>query len=111
MCEYRLNFGKLSKVFPDEPPSESGIYCIFAGIPDYFFAARLIYIGKAIKIDQRFENHEKIGDWESKARPRNLYCSIAWLYGIEDDELLKIECEMIYRYQPECNKTCKDNPP
>ena len=111
MCDYELHFEEPLDVSSLDPPSESGIYCIFAGKPDYDRLGKLIYIGKAEDMKERFGNHEKIDDWENEAGSKTLYCSIAWICDISENELSEIECEMIYRYQPIVNIKCKNNPP
>ena len=113
MCKYELNFEELSEVFPPNPCSESGIYCIFAASPSYdsLNLKKLIYIGKAEDMKERFDDHEKIGDWKDKADNMKLYCSIAWLFGIGRKNLLRLEHEMIFMYQPIVNIKCKDSPP
>ena len=111
MRDYELCFGELLGVFPPNPLSEPGIYCIFAAEPGHDNLEKLIYIGKAEDMKDRFDDHEKIGDWKKAAGSKKLYCSIAWLSDISENVLSKIEHEMIYRYQPIVNIQCKNNPP
>lgn len=111
MRYHELHFEEALEVSSFDPPSKSGIYCIFGGKPGYGSLEKPIYIGKAEDINDRFDNHEKIEDWKEAAGPKTLYCSIAWLPRIGENELFEIEHEMIYRYQPIVNIYCKENPP
>ena len=108
MVGHKLDFDGYWAVPPDQPVSESGIYCIYAGSPNHDNSKKPIYIGQTEDLKKRFRDHEKLKKWERTAGCRPLFYSFA---KFDEDHLDDVEWAMIYEHQPICNDRCRKNPP
>lgn len=86
----------------------SGVYCVYAGrkLPVGRLRLRkLLYIGESDNVSQRFQNHEKILDWQSwLSKGEQLYISVA---QVPSSDRKRAEAACIYEMHPPCNNQGK----
>ena len=100
--------------WPDEKrnflPNASGVYCVYSCIPmqnNTLNITRLLYIGKAANIQERHQDNEKHGFWQTFVGAGQKLCYSCAL--LAQESLPVCEAALIYRHQPPCNEACKES--
>lgn len=91
-------------------PPAAGVYCVYSCVPmknNTLNITRLLYIGKAVNICERHQNHEKHDSWQAYAGAAQKLC---YSYALLQQSSLSVcEAALIYRHQPPCNEANKDS--
>ena len=92
-------------------PKTSGIYCVYSGIlnakTDRVKLCELLYIGKAVNIYDRHQDHENKAEWLSKLkREETLWYTYA---EVVPQVLDRCEAALIYLNGPQCNRKGLDS--
>ncbi|MBW5471536.1 hypothetical protein GPJ61_27500 [Brevibacillus formosus] len=97
-------------------PKESGVYCVYAAKPSQLIinrdapfpgTFRLLYIGKADDLRQRFSSHDHLNDWKKmlKEGERLTYT----LAVVDPSDHTRVEAALIFHHQPPGNSLGKDS--
>ena len=110
MKEFRLHFdGSILDENRELLPSYSGVYLVYRGILNSdrksLHCSEILYIGQAVDIRRRHQNHENRSLFLSKLNPNEvLFYSYA---PVESEDLNRVEAALIYKQNPILNTNNK----
>jgi hypothetical protein len=101
--KYSCTFQNANYLQSWSPPSEAGLYAVYAVNDDgKYDPRRPIYIGQTGDLDTRgFTSHHKVDCWKRQARGKTI--AIAVCYISNEKQRLDTEADLIAIYKPVCN--------
>lgn len=91
-------------------PEEPGIYCVYASThdksADTVTLREVLYIGKAVNVRKRHEDHEGKPSWKRKLREGEV---LSYSFApLSEHSLAICEAALIFKQQPICNDVGKE---
>lgn len=112
MNTYNVTFkGYRRDLYKKGLPSYGGVYmvycCVFNKDSDTVTLKKLIYIGKAINIHDRINNHERFEDFKKQLEKGQQLC---YSYSsVSPNDMDVVENALIFMQKPELNENLKDS--